>query len=562
MIAAIYARKSTDQAGVADDQKSVARQVESARSYAASKGWTIDEASVFVDDGVSGAEFANRPGFLRLMNALKPRPEFSVLIVSELSRLGREQLETGYAVKQLSQAGVAIHSYLESREILLDSPTDKFLMSAVNFASEIERERARQRTYDAMARKARAGHVTGGSCFGYTNVDVLGGDGQRSHVVREVNEREAAIVREIFGLAAKGYGKGRIAKLLNERAAPSPRPKQGRPTAWAPSSVRAVLYRESYRGVTVWNRTRSRDAWGQAKSKARPESEWLTIAAPELRIVTDAAWEAAHARLAKTRATYVRGTNGQLWGRPPAGVASKYLLVGIGRCSHCGAGLEVRSRSHGKRRAYFYSCSSFYRRGKAICPNRYEIPMERADAAVIEALLADVLTPEVLEAVTRRAVELARVEQDSAPDLRDATERQLADCRTALGRLTAAVAAGGDVPALVEAIKAQDGQRQALERRLRALDSPVAKFDPALERRLREAVGEWRAVLGQQVAQARQVVQKLLAEKVTFTPIDRSGRRGFRFQTVGTVEKLIFGSVPGCLQSVVGPTGFEPVLSP
>ena len=33
-------------------------------------------AAVFVDDGISGAEFANRPGFLRVMNALKPRPRF------------------------------------------------------------------------------------------------------------------------------------------------------------------------------------------------------------------------------------------------------------------------------------------------------------------------------------------------------------------------------------------------------------------------------------------------------------------------------------------------------
>ena len=62
MIAAIYARKSTEQNGVADDQKSVARQIEHGRAYAASKGWIIDDASVFVDDGISGAEFANRPG--------------------------------------------------------------------------------------------------------------------------------------------------------------------------------------------------------------------------------------------------------------------------------------------------------------------------------------------------------------------------------------------------------------------------------------------------------------------------------------------------------------------
>jgi DNA invertase Pin-like site-specific DNA recombinase len=62
MIAAVYARKSTDQSGVADEQKSVARQVEHARRYAAGKGWTVDDAAVFIDDGISGAEFANALG--------------------------------------------------------------------------------------------------------------------------------------------------------------------------------------------------------------------------------------------------------------------------------------------------------------------------------------------------------------------------------------------------------------------------------------------------------------------------------------------------------------------
>jgi DNA invertase Pin-like site-specific DNA recombinase len=99
VIAAIYARKSTEQAGVADEQKSVARQTEHARQYAASKGWTVDGAHVYVDDGISGAEFANRPGFLRLMNALKPRPTFQALIMSDESRLGREAIENGVRVE-------------------------------------------------------------------------------------------------------------------------------------------------------------------------------------------------------------------------------------------------------------------------------------------------------------------------------------------------------------------------------------------------------------------------------------------------------------------------------
>ena len=118
--------KSTEQSGVADEQKSVTRQIDHARAYAARKGWTVVDEHVYVDDGISGAEFTNRPGFLRLMNALKPRAPFQMLIMSEVSRLGREQIETAYALKQLSVTGVRCFSYLEDRELLMESATDKF----------------------------------------------------------------------------------------------------------------------------------------------------------------------------------------------------------------------------------------------------------------------------------------------------------------------------------------------------------------------------------------------------------------------------------------------------
>src|SRR4051812_29954893 len=106
MKAAIYARKSTEQNGVADEEKSVNRQIEHATAYAAKKGWTVNPDHVFVDDGISGAEFAKRPGFLRMMTALKPRPPFDVLVMSEESRLGREIIEVGFALKQLVTGGV------------------------------------------------------------------------------------------------------------------------------------------------------------------------------------------------------------------------------------------------------------------------------------------------------------------------------------------------------------------------------------------------------------------------------------------------------------------------
>src|SRR5207248_947834 len=150
------------------------------------------------------------------------------------------------------------------------SATDKFLLGAVTFAADLEREKARQRTTDALLRKARAGHVTGGAVFGYDHVDVRDASGKRSHVDRQINQAEADVVRRIFRLRADGVGQNRIAKRLNAEHAIAPRAQQGRPRAWSPSSVRCVLFRDLYRGVIVWNKTKKRDQWGVHHASARP----------------------------------------------------------------------------------------------------------------------------------------------------------------------------------------------------------------------------------------------------------------------------------------------------
>src|SRR5688572_28893328 len=116
MRAAIYARKSTEQVGIGEEEKSVTRQIEHAKLYAAKKGWTVSDEHIFIDDGVSGAEFVKRPGCIRLMNALKPRPAFQFLVMSEESRLGREQIETAYALKSFMDVGVRVFFHLEDRE--------------------------------------------------------------------------------------------------------------------------------------------------------------------------------------------------------------------------------------------------------------------------------------------------------------------------------------------------------------------------------------------------------------------------------------------------------------
>jgi hypothetical protein len=143
--------------------------------------------------------------------------------------------------------------------------------------------------------------------FGYDNVEIVGPDGQRSHVERRINEAEAAVVLRIFEMSAAGAGLTHITKTLNDAGVPAPRSQQGRPTAWATSSVRAVLRRELYRGVIVWNQTRKRDRWGRQRQHARPESEWMRLEVPALQIVSGDLWQRAHAELVRRVAQYDRG---------------------------------------------------------------------------------------------------------------------------------------------------------------------------------------------------------------------------------------------------------------
>ncbi len=494
MIAAIYARKSTEQTGVADEQRSVARQVEHAIAYAHRKGWTVEDAYVFVDDGISGAEFAARPGFVRLMNALTPRPPFQVLVMSEESRLGREAIATAYALKQIVQAGVRLFFYMEDRERTLDSPTDKIMLSLTAFADELEREKGRQRTYDAMIRKARAGHVTGGRVFGYDNVEVLNASGERSHVTRQINPAEAVVVRRMFELCAAGAGLTRITKTLNDEGALAPRAQQHRPTAWAGSSVREVLLRPLYRGEIVWNQTRKRDQWGLSRRTDRPAGDWLRIAAPELQIVSDELWTAAQAQFADRQRKYTADQGRR------RDIESAYLLSGFARCGTCGGGLAAHSRQHGGQRVFFYGCTSFWKRGATVCSNNLVARMDVLDAEVLATLQDDVCRPAVIEEAVRLALEeLSPGRQET---VREGLEADLLGVRQECDRLAEAIGRGGPLDALVARLASRQAQRIVIEGQLSVCASqrPHVNLD-GLERRLRAKLADWRGLLRRNVTE-------------------------------------------------------------
>ena len=390
--------------------------------------------------------------------------------------------------------------YLEDRERTLESPTDKIMLSLTTFADELEREKARQRTYDALERKARAGHVTGGACFGYRNVEVVGADGRRSHVAQEVDADEAAVVRQVFALCANGRGQKAIAKQLNAEGARAPRAQQGRPRAWAPSSVREVLFRERYRGVIVWNRTRKRDRWGQRRRVNRAEVDWIRVAAPALEIIDDALWTAAHRRLTAARQLYLKGTKGRPFGRPPVGSPSKYLLTNLAQCGLCGSSMKVRTRSHRHVRAKFYGCSGYHDRGRTVCPNGADVPMEDANLMVLEAVLDDVLTPDLVEEAVTEALRILQPDDDGEGQLAQLA-KEMTRVEGERSRLANAIATGGDLDGLLVAMKEREARLVQLGQHRQAVEARVACSDVGdldrIRRELLALAADWRSLLTQ-----------------------------------------------------------------
>ena len=539
-VAAIYARKSTDQSAVADEAKSVRRQIDHARTYAARKGWTVDEAHVYMDDGISGAEFQNRPGFVRLMNALKPRSPFQVLIMSEESRLGREQIEVAYALKQIISAGVRIYCYLADAERTLDSPIEKVMLAIQTMADEMERAKASQRTYDAFVGKAKAGHVTGGRVFGYENVRVDG------HVERRILGPEAAIVRRIFELSIAGYGFKAIAKALNAERAPSPRALLGRSQSWAPSSVREVLYKDIYRGRIIWNKTRKRDRWGAYKTTTRPKSDWIEVPAPSLAIVSPDVWDAAHERLATVRQVYLSATDGRPFGRPPLGDPAKHLLTNLALCGCCGGPLRARSRgNHGialAGRKRFYGCSGYHERGTSICTDNLDAPMLQTDEGLIGALLQDVLDPSIVCDAVDEAVRLIVGASDA--DLPKDLERTIARLEQERARLVSAIAAGGKLDSLLTALHERETKLEGLRADLAALRSqrrPWRSEVASIRADVLTLAGSWRRVLAEDPRNARPIVSALLIGRVTIRPTTpRQWELSGEGTLVGLFRKRVF----------------------
>lgn len=548
---AIYARRSTLDARH-EDHKSVARQVEQATRYVEARGGEVLRDHCYVDDDASGAEFKARAGLLRFLDALKNGRPFNAVVMSEESRLGREQVETAYVFKQIRDAGLRIFFYMTDQEARLDSALEKIMSSLTLFGAELEREKARQRARDAAERKARQGLVTGGEPYGYENVRYQAGrEVPRGHphdyVKRRIRPDEAEVVRGIFRMYTAGWGFVKIAKAMNGvpeyaeqtreffggQRVPPPRNRTG---SWAPTAIREMLHRPLYHGEILWGRTTHTDRDGRAGIRMdRPEEKWLTIPAPELKIVPDDLWEAVQQRLKLQNEKFVRDCRGKLWGKPDRRQEGRYLLTGLARCGVCGWNLGVIG---GRRRAY--GCIHAHKRGA--CANDLSQPVDLVDAAFLDALEREALTPERFCRALEYGVERVRDELAQQPDRRPALEREKAALARRIGRMVEAIGDGRGPAALVQEIAKGEARIKEIEAGMARLAAVPALDELNLKRIERDVEGQlarFADLLKGNIPRARQALKQLLVDRVEFTPGDLGdGRRTYQFQ-----GELAYGAV-------------------
>jgi site-specific DNA recombinase len=356
---------------------------------------------------------------------------------------------------------------------------------------------------------------------------------------------------------AKGAGFRRIAHDLNSSGCLAPRPSKTGPRGWSPTTVRDVLHRELYRGVLLHGRTQKRDAWGQKRTQRRPESEWLRVEMPDLRIVSDEQWHAAHDRLRGSRETYLRSTADQVWGKPSNGVDSKYLLAGMAVCASCGGALTARSRSHGRHREFSYQCLTNVQRGRTVCNNDLVVPLKDTEAAVLATVEQDVLRPEVVNAALKEALARLQPEPGQSKTEQGRLEKALSTLDVELSRLTEALVSGGPLPSIVAAIRQREEQRGILQADLVGLKQlqEVQTLDVRrIERDLRAKITDWRGLLSRNVTEARQVLRALMPTRLTFTAKKEGGERLYRFDGMAVLDRLLSGVV--LPEAMMAPTGF------
>lgn len=438
---AIYARFSSDR----QSPTSVTDQTRKCREYAEGQGWAVVPEHVYSDGAISGASTA-REGLQQILAAATSaaRP-FDCILIDDTSRLTRKLADALNHYEKLTFAGVRLVAV--SQGVDSESAQAELLIGVHGLIDAVYWRELAQKTHRGMQGRALAGFATGGRCFGYRSVK-----GPDETVRLEVEQTQAATVRRIFEMYRSGKSLKCIAWQLNSEGVQSPQPQKGRLSrSWCTSSVRTILKNERYLEKMIWNKKRKVRVPGTDRRvhRARPESEWVTVDAPHLRIIPDELWAGVAERFRAVQ---------EFWGRKAGrpGLANgqqrcTYLFSGLLRCGACGGAITLVC-GRGRNGAQRYGCALHHQRGDSVCTNGLLIRRDELEERLLLRLQQAVLREEVIDyAVACLRDEIEKRHEELNRGLRSVKEEKQR-IEAELKNLVEAIAAGKGSPAVMAAI--------------------------------------------------------------------------------------------------------------
>jgi hypothetical protein len=210
-----------------------------------------------------------------------------------------------------------------------------------------------------------------------------------------------------------------------------------------------------------------------------------------------------------------------------------------------------------------YACLDSKRRGKAICINRVALRQDLLDRAILGAI-GDALDPAVLTSAMERALARLTKRQRASVERHAQIERELAQVQQRLDRLVDALA-DGSLPAdeIKTRLSTEKARKTALSAglaRLERLGKVASLNTDQIAEKLGARVSDVAGLLGRQTVQERQMLRKILADKIELEPVGSGRQRGYKFRGALSLERLIAGEAMNNTSDCGAPTGFEPVF--
>lgn len=306
----------------------------------------------YVDDGYSGANF-ERPAFQRMMEDVRNH-KINCIIVKDLSRLGRNYIETGrYLEKIFPVLGVrfiAVNDHYDSADTKND--TDQIIVPFKNLINDAYCRDISMKIRSQLDIKRKKGQFIGS----YAGYGYFKDPNDKNHLV--IDEYAAEIVRLIFHMKIEGFSADRIAMKLNEMGVLTPMEykrscgfnynsgfRSGNEPKWGASSVLRILKNELYLGTMVQGKSRKINYKVKVSREIEPEN-WIKVEGTHEPIITREMFDCVQNLM-------------KLDTRTSPEKESIYVFSGLLRCGDCGQNMVRRSVRKNGKQYFYYHCSTF-----------------------------------------------------------------------------------------------------------------------------------------------------------------------------------------------------------